>query len=934
MSGIRVYELAKEIGVQSKTLVDLLSKMGYPVKSHSSTIENSLADRLRRQTHAMGIAGTVKTKAKAKPAESKQEEIPAPKAASGKKAAAKTAEKPAPAHEEHVEAVKEEPAQLEIKPDVVEEKPPVETKAEAPAPVVEVTPPPAPPAPAPVPVEIKPAPAAPAPAPAPKPPVERAPLAPRPAPYRPTYTVPPGQKPVGGQPARPPYTGPSGQRPGGGQPPRPGAPGGFRQDRRPGGGEQFRGPRPGFTRPGEPPRPGGKGPSAPPILPKKPDSADKFGKKKEDHKRDRRWEDDDSKKLDKLKRHEGGEARRREDEETRRANRELEEKRRKEREEEAEIQRLIAEEEREKQEAEARKIVIDEATTVKEFAEKLRVGVNEIIRKLIGKGIMATLNQTIEADVAKEIALEMGYEIVTREETEIGAKEVEVEDASLLQHRPPVVTIMGHVDHGKTSLLDTIRKTNVTEGEAGGITQRIGAYTVKLGKGTVVFLDTPGHEAFTALRARGAAVTDLVVLVVAADDGVMPQTVEAIHHAKAAGVPVLVAVNKIDKPGANIQRIREELAGHELVSEEWGGSTIFCEVSAKKSIGIDHLLEMLLLQADVLELKADPDRPAFGAIIESKLDKGRGPVATVLVQKGTLKIGDPFVAGVHHGKVRALIDDKGHRIDSAGPSTPVEVLGISGVPTAGETFMVMESERRAHQVAINRMNAERQEGAKAKGHLKLENLHAQVTKGGVKELNIIIKADFQGSIEAVKKALEDIKVGDVRIRVLHGAVGGITETDVALAAASDAIVIGFNVRPSEKAKAQAEAEDVDVRLYSIIYNAIDDIKAALEGMLEPVFVEKVTGKAEVRQVFNVSKVGIIAGCLVASGKVNRGNEARLIRDNVVIYSGKVTSLRRLKDDVKEVVAGYECGIGIGYSDLKVGDAIETFVVEKSEKRGE
>jgi len=612
---------------------------------------------------------------------------------------------------------------------------------------------------------------------------------------------------------------------------------------------------------------------------------------------------------------------------------EEDETRRKAEEEERELQRLIEEEDRAKQEVESRRIVIDEATTVKEFAEKVHLGVNEIIGKLIGKGIMATLNQTIDADMAKEMASELGFEIKTLEEKEQAAKPVDEEDQDKLAPRPPVVTIMGHVDHGKTSLLDTIRKTKVTEGEAGGITQRVGAYRVELPKGTVVFLDTPGHEAFTAMRSRGVSVTDIVILVVAADDGVMPQTIEAIHHAKAANVPVLVAINKIDKPGADPDRIRQDLSGHQLVSEKWGGDTIFCEVSAKAGTGIDNLLEMILLQAEVLELKANPDRMAAGAIVESKLDKGRGAVATVLVQKGTLKVGDAFVTGSLYGRVRAIIDDQGKRRKSAGPSMPVEILGFSGVPDAGESFTVYENERKAHQIALKRQDAERVEGLTSRGHVRLENLHAQITKGNIKDLNIIIKADAQGSIEAVQKALDDINIESVRINVLHGAVGGITETDISLATASNAIVIGFNVRPTEKASVMADGEEVDVRLYRVIYQAIDDIKSALVGMLEPVFKEIVTGRAEVRQTYNITKVGAIAGCYVTSGKATRNSDARLIRDDMVIHTGKIISLKRFKDDAKEVASGYECGIGLEkYNDIKLQDVIEMFRVEEVERQ--
>ena len=922
MSGVRIYDLANDLGVPSKTLVDYLGKMGYPVKSHSSTIDNNLADRLRRQAQAQKVIGT-------KPRKTKKA-VEEPVAAPHKEAAAPKAKRSAkPTHVMEPETPEPEatPSQpVEAQSVKTEEAPAPPTQA--PAPILATEPAPASTPPAVEVVEPKRA--------------EEIKAPPRPADHRPSAQGAQAARPSGQTPAaRPssPYSTP--QRPAPARTPsHPPAHAPRPQDRRPAATPQRdfqqRPPRPDYR----PKDQAGKPISAPPPPSKKlPDTADKPQKRREDGRGDK-WEhkkrgDDERRKLEKIRRKEEEDAKRKAMVETRRKRHELDEGRRKEMAEEAEISRMIAEEDRVKKEAAARKIIIDEATTVREFAEKLRVGANEIIRRLIAKGIMATVNQTLDSEVARELATDMGFEIITRGEDEVKKTVKEVEDTSGFTPRSPVVTIMGHVDHGKTSLLDTIRKTSVTTTEAGGITQRIGAYSVKLDKGMVVFLDTPGHEAFTAMRARGAAATDIVVLVVAADDGVMPQTVEAIHHAKAAGVPVLVAINKIDKPGANPQRVKEELMAHELVSEEWGGKTIFCEVSAKKNLGIDHLLDMIILQAEVLELKADPNRLAYGVIIESKLDKGKGPIATALVQKGTLKVGDPLVAGVHYGKVRALIDDKGHKMDSAGPSVPVEVWGFSGVPMAGETFMVTETERRAHQIAVSRLNTEKIESARSKkGHMKLENLHAQISKGDVKELNIIIKADVQGSIEAVKKSMEDLKVEDVRIRVLHGAVGGITETDVSLAAASNAIIIGFNVRPSDKARALAEAEEVDVRLYSVIYTAIDDVKKALEGMLEPVFAERVTGRAEVRQVFNVTKVGFIAGCLVISGKITRGSDVRLIRDSVVVYTGKVTSLRRIKDDAREVVAGYECGIGIGYSDIKPGDALETFVSEKVERKGD
>ena len=499
-----------------------------------------------------------------------------------------------------------------------------------------------------------------------------------------------------------------------------------------------------------------------------------------------------------------------------------------------------------------------------------------------------------------------------------------------LSLRPPVVTIMGHVDHGKTSLLDAIRETKVTETEAGGITQHIGAYKVKLKGKDIVFLDTPGHEAFTALRARGAKVTDVVVLVVGADDGVMPQTIEAIDHARAANVPILVAINKIDKPEANLQKVRTELAERGILSEEWGGQNIFVEVSAKKRIGIEHLLEMILLQAEVMELKANTDKLAKGTIIEAKLDKGRGPVATVLIQAGTLKVGDNFLAGTSVGRVRALIDDTGKRIQTAGPSTPVEVIGFPEVPTAGAVFTAVDDEKRARQIALTRLQKERQAEMAKRRKLTLDDLYAKIKEGEVRELNIIIKGDVQGSVEATRDALERITHPQVKIKVIHTAVGGINESDVMLAAASNAIVIGFNVRPEIKASQTAEKEGVDIRLYNIIYEAIEDVKKALEGLLEPTLKEKILGRAEVRQTFQVSRIGTIAGCYVIDGTVSRASDGvRIIRDNIVVYEGKLSSLKRFKDDVREVQTGYECGITIeNYNDMKVGDIIENYVIEK------
>lgn len=571
-----------------------------------------------------------------------------------------------------------------------------------------------------------------------------------------------------------------------------------------------------------------------------------------------------------------------------------------------------------------------EGMTVKEFAELISVKISDVIKKFMELGYMPTINQPVDIDAALLVAENFGVKVEVVSIDEDVVVEEEVEDVTKLKPRPPVVTIMGHVDHGKTSLLDAIRETKITESEAGGITQHIGAYKVTLKGKDIVFLDTPGHEAFTALRARGAKVTDIVVLVVAADDGVMPQTIEAIDHAKAANVPIIVAVNKIDKPEANPQKVKTELSERGIISEEWGGQNIFVEVSAKKRIGIEHLLEMILLQAEVMELKANPERAAKGTIIEAKLDKGRGPVATVLVQTGKLKIGDAFLSGTSVGKVRALIDDTGKRIQEAGPSTPVEVIGFSEVPSAGEVFAAVDDEKRARQIALARLQKEKLAEIAKTRKFTLDEIYAKIKEGEVRELNIIIKGDVQGSVEATREALERIIHPQVKVKVIHSAVGGINESDVMLAAASNAIIIGFNVRPELKAAQTAEKEGVDIRLYNIIYNAIEDVKKALEGLLEPTLKEKILGRAEVRQTFQISRIGTIAGCYVVDGIISRTSDGiRIIRDNIVIYEGKLSSLKRFKDDVKEVQAGYECGITIeNYNDIKVGDILENYIIEK------
>lgn len=571
--------------------------------------------------------------------------------------------------------------------------------------------------------------------------------------------------------------------------------------------------------------------------------------------------------------------------------------------------------------------------SVKEFAELIGQRPADVVRKLMDMGQMVTFNQSINLEAASLIAEEYGARVEVSTEKVGEALLEEAAQSSGEEHavsRPPVVTIMGHVDHGKTSLLDAIRSTKVAEGEAGGITQHIGAYIVGVHDKQVTFLDTPGHEAFTAMRARGAKATDIVILVVAADDGVMPQTVEAIHHAKAAGVPLIVAINKVDKPGANVDRVKNALTEHGLVAESWGGDTIMVEVSAKQRTGLDQLLEMILLQAEVLELKADPTRMAKGLVIEAKLDRGRGPIATVLVQSGTLHVGDAFVVGNFSGRVRALVTDTGKKTTEAGPSVPVEVIGLPGVPSAGDAFTIVKDERVAREIAQERAMKQRAADLAGPAKVSLDDLFAKIQEGNVKELPIVIKADVQGSSEALAAAVEKMPAGAVKLRVMHTGVGGITETDILLAAASKAIVIGFNIRPEPKAAALAEREGVDVRLYSIIYDALNDIRAAMEGLLEPTLKERILGRAEVRQMFTIPKAGLVAGCYVVDGVISRASVGvRVIRDSVVVYEGKLGSLRRFKDDVREVQQGYECGITVeNFNDLKAGDIIEAFAIDK------
>ena len=581
-------------------------------------------------------------------------------------------------------------------------------------------------------------------------------------------------------------------------------------------------------------------------------------------------------------------------------------------------------------------IEIGETITVKDLAEQINKPVNDVIKTLMFLGVMAAMNQEIDFETAKKVAEKYDIEAYVKEEDstleEHFEEDEEIEDENL-ESRPPIITVMGHVDHGKTSLLDAIRKAKVTDTEAGGITQHIGAYTVDIKGQKLTFLDTPGHEAFTAMRARGAQITDIVILVVAADDGIMPQTVEAINHCEAADVPMIVAINKIDREGANQDRIKQELTEHGLVVEDWGGDVIAVPVSAKQNLTIDTLLEMVVLTAEMLELKANPARKGKGTVIEAKLDKGRGAVASLLVQNGTLHAGDSIIVGSTYGRIRAMFDDAGKKIKSAGPSIPVEVLGLSEVPAAGDRFTVVKDEKTARQMAEARREKERQENFNSAHKVSLEDLYSQIKEGKVKELSVIIKADVQGSIEAIRGSLEKLSTDDVKVRVIHGAVGAITETDITLASASNAIVIGFNVRPENSAVVLAERDGVEVKTYRIIYDAIEDVKSAMIGMLDPEYKEVVLGTAEIRNTFKISNVGTIAGGYVLTGKLTRNADVRLIRDNIVILDSKLASLKRFKDDVKEVNAGYECGFSLEkFNDIKEGDIIEAYTMEAIKRK--
>ncbi|MBD8048103.1 MAG: translation initiation factor IF-2 [Clostridium argentinense] len=579
-------------------------------------------------------------------------------------------------------------------------------------------------------------------------------------------------------------------------------------------------------------------------------------------------------------------------------------------------------------------IEMEKTIIVKDLAEKLKKSPVEVIKQLIFLGVMANVNQEIDFNIAEKVVEKFGSMAVLKEE-EAGklGEEVDIDDNDEEEKdgekRPPVVTVMGHVDHGKTSLLDAIKKSKVTATEAGGITQHIGAYTVDVNGEKITFLDTPGHEAFTAMRARGAQITDIVILVVAADDGIMPQTAEAINHCKAANVPMIVAINKMDKPTANPDKVKQELTEHGLIAEDWGGDTICVPVSAHTKEGIDSLLEMVVLTSEMLELTANKERRAKGTVIEAKLDKGRGPVASLLVQNGTLNVGDSIIVGTTYGRIRAMIDDKGNKIKSAGPSIPVEILGLSEVPAAGDRFNVVKDEKTARNMADKRKEKIRQENFTASNKVSMENLYSQIQEGKVKELGVIVKADVQGSVEAIRQSLEKLSTDNVKVRVIHGGVGAITETDVALASASNAIIIGFNVRPDGNAIAAGEKESIEIKTYRIIYDAIEDIKSAMVGMLDPEYKEVIQGRVEVRAVYKISNVGTIAGCYVLNGKITRNSSVRVLREGVVIFESTLASLKRFKDDVKEAAAGFECGLSIEkFNDVKEGDIIEAYVMEE------
>jgi len=894
MSKKRVHELAKELGIENKELIARLEKIGIAVKSHSSTLDEGDVERILKELKSSEPREVVEQRIKTGVIRRRSVRLPAEEAEP-----APATEAPAEAEKSAAEALPKEPVKPSTAPPAVPPAEAVQPKGAAPkrAPVSKAAPP-APPEPPTAGAEVRkveaaaPAEAAVAPEPTPK----EKDMTPKPVPVaRETETVSP-TAPVPPAKAVPSPSARTAEK-------------------------EVRKPAPSrpdlmITRDAVPPRP--EAPSAR-------TEADKFKKR--------------GKKPVEVLMEESAPAKKKvfakkqfTDRKARQIEVDTEERTPRWREEKRPAVVRMKKTEITVPKASKRRIKVGDAISVGDLAKKIGVKASEVINKLMGLGMMATINQSIDFEAASLIATEFGYQVepmgLEFDETLLKAET----PAENLRPRAPVVTIMGHVDHGKTSLLDAIRETNIIGGEAGGITQAIGAYHVHIKNRDIVFLDTPGHEAFTAMRARGAQVTDIVVLVVAADDGVMDQTVEAINHSRDAGVPIVVAINKIDKPGADSGRIKQALTEYNLVPEEWGGETIFSEVSAKQKIGIEELLELILLQADILELKADPDRPARGVIIEAKLDRGRGPVATVLIQEGTLREGDAFVSRTEYGRVRAMIDDKGKRIREAGPATPVEVIGFSRVPQASSEFIGVEDEKKARSIGEYWIRKERERELSATAKITLEQLYAKI-KEGVKELNVILKADVQGSVEALVDALGKLGAADIKIKIIHSSTGAITETDVMLASASNAVIIGFNVRPDARVAEVAETEGVEIKLYDIIYNVIADMKAAMEGLLEPEYREVSQGRAEVRDIFKVPKIGTIAGCYVTDGKLARSSGVKLVREGVVVYDGRIASLRRFKDDVKEVATGFECGIGIeNYNDIRIGDVIESYVQEEIERK--
>ena len=906
MTKMRVHELAKELGIENKELIEILQKKNVEVKNHMSSLEDSVADEIRRE-HSGSMAAKPEMKTEetaAKPEEGKAESAETKDAAPKKKNLAFVIRPQNSKNSSRIQGSR--PAQRPARPGQQGARP-----AQGTRPGQQGT---------------RPAQGA-RPAGEGRPAGERPVRAERPAQSaRPAGEGRPAgeNRPTGDRPARGerPAQGnrPSGEgRPSGDRPMRSDRP--ARSDRSQGGrsfGEGRQGRPDRGERGGRDQRPGGSGPRGDrrdsrredmgtPIVEQQKSQRNKAKDKERDNrKKEYRDEAFDGKGKKGRKQKQVAEAKK------------------------------PQQKQEEKKEEKIKQIVIPEILTIKELADKMKVVPSVIVKKLFMQGKVVTVNQEIDFDTAEEIAME--FEVLCEKEEVVDVIEEllkeDEEDESLMVKRPPVVCVMGHVDHGKTSLLDAIRHSNVTGREAGGITQHIGAYVVEINGEKITFLDTPGHEAFTAMRMRGANSTDIAILVVAADDGVMPQTVEAINHAKAAGIEIIVAINKIDKPSANIERVKQELTEYELIPEDWGGSTIFVPVSAHTKEGIPELLEMILLTAEVMELKANPNRSARGLVIEAELDKGKGSVATVLVQKGTLHVGDAIAAGSAHGRVRAMMDDKGRRVKEAGPSQPVEILGLNDVPNAGEVFVGCESEKEARNfaetfIAQNKVKLLDE----TKSRMSLDDLFNQIQEGNLKELNIVVKADVQGSVEAIKQSLLKLSNDEVVVKVIHGGVGAINESDVILASASNAIIIGFNVRPDATAKDIADREGVDLRLYRVIYNAIEDVEAAMKGMLDPVFEEKVLGHAEVRQTFKASGVGTIAGAYVKDGIFERNCSVRLIRDGIVVFDGPLASLKRFKDDVKEVRAGYECGFVFeNYNDIKEGDEVEAYKMVETERK--